>query len=134
MSLIEVNGQKGNLNLDRKFLGDVKNVLKVPEGAYFVFDVEDGKERLETEPSISEKNIFMEHRSPLTLFEGIILGIVFPEIFNDHNIDLCGSRLMKYLTPKLSVSDGRLGLRICYEKNGLRWGIPSCGSREILKH
>lgn len=135
MSLIEVNGQKGiNCNgLEAKYLTDT---VKVPEGAYLVLDIEDGKERLNTKPLVSEANILAEHRSPLTLFEGIIHGIVFPEVFNDHNMDLCGSRHEnKYTIPHLSLFEGILGLSTYWEETGGPiWGVPSCGRRKPLKH
>lgn len=132
MSLIEVNGKNGESDLEWKYL---KDKIAVPDGAYLLLGIEDGNGRLNTTPSVSEENILAMGRSPYTVFEGIIHGIVFPEIFTTHNMDIWGSRYCPDrepipLSPYLYLQAGRPLLSADWRNNAFpRGGMPSCRSR-----
>ena len=127
VSLIEVNGKKGGNQLNPKGLTDK---VVVPEGPYLMTDVEDGKGHLNTRRSVSEANILTEHRSPYIVFEGIMHGIVSPEVFASHNMYLCGSRDKSENVPDLYLCDGEPVLGVCLHDYAVPgWGAPSCGSR-----
>ncbi|MEK7118305.1 MAG: DUF5701 family protein, partial [Patescibacteria group bacterium] len=102
MSMVEVGGKKGANYLDIEHL---KDVIDVPQGAYLMDDVEDGAQRLNTKPSVSEKQIETDGRSPFITYEGIILAAVFP-VLKDHNMDLLGSRYESGNVPDLCLHDG----------------------------
>ena len=85
---------------------------------------------MNVKPSVSEQSILAQNRSPYTAYEGIMHGIVFPEMFQNHNMDLCGSRYGSGDVPSLYLSSGGPELyadwRDCADP---WWGAPSCGSR-----
>lgn len=129
-SLIEVNGKKGT-NYIYPNPKEFTDTVAVPVGPYLVLDVEDGKGRLNTKPSVAEANILAEHRSPYTVFEGIIHGIVFPEVFASHNMYLGGSRYgSRMKMPYLYLTRDVLELCATFYDDAIpEWGAPSCGSR-----
>lgn len=128
MSLIRVDGKQGISYLESKFFGDGIVLLTPP---YLIFDIEDGRKRLDTPPAISQSNIEKENRSPFTLFEGIMHGIVFPEVFASHHIDLCGSRYKSRQIPYLYLGGGEVSLRAhLSDVKHPKWGAPSCGGRK----
>lgn len=131
MHLIEVDGEKGQNYLDPQ---DLTDTVAVPEGAYLMTDIEDGKGRLNTKLSVSEKNILAEHRSPYTAFEGIIHGIVFPELLTSHSVNLCGSRHKSRGVPRLCLAGGRPELFADSNDGAFpKWGAPSCGGRVSVR-
>lgn len=128
MELVEVDGEKGENCLDADYL---KDVIGVPQGAYLMNDVEDGAQRLDTKPSVSEKQIVTKGRSPFIIYEGIILAVVFP-VLQHHNLDLLGSRYKSDNVPNLNLNDGKPKLNANWNDNALPlWGAPSCGSRIV---
>lgn len=127
VNLIEVDGKKGQNYLDPTFLTDT---VAVPEGPYLLLDIEDGRKRLNTKPSVAEVNIFAEGRSPFITWEGIVHAIVFPEVFARNNMDLCGSRYGARDVPCLYLFDDEPWLSASWRGYAHpRWGAPSCGSR-----
>ncbi len=126
VSLIEVDGKNGRNFLDAQQLTDE---IEVPSGSYLMLDIEDGKARLNTKPSVSKANIAAENRSPYTTWRGIVHAIVFPEVFQSHNMDLCGSRYESKFVPNLCLYDGKPWLVASWDYSAYpEWGAPSCGS------
>ncbi len=113
MSLIEVDRKKGE-----NYLGatDVVDVVEVPVGPYLLLGVEDGGEHLGTNVAAG--------RSPLTVFEGIIHAVVFPEVFERNNMDLRGSRYKEGFVPYLYL---RAGVALSSYWNGAG-ALPKCGA------
>lgn len=103
VSLIEVDNKKGRNYLN---VGDLADDIKVPDGPYLMVDIEDGKARLNTKPSVSKASILVAGRSPYTTWRGIVHAVVFPEVFQSHNMDLVGSRYESKGVPGLYLSDG----------------------------
>ncbi len=127
MELIEFRGKTGTNHLNA---GNLKDEVKVPDGPYLVTDAEDGSGRLNTKPSVSKANILKENRSPYLAFEGIIHTVVFPSVFETHNMDLCGSRCKGRGVPDLYLNDDKPKLNAdWYDSASPEWGAPSCGSR-----
>ena len=106
------------------------NTVAIPDKPYFMFDIEDGSDRLDVKPSLSEEMIFAEGRSPYTIVEGIIHAVVFPEIFDSHNMSLCGSRYKTDNIPELLLSSGGPRLQSSFtDFSHPLWGAPSCSGR-----
>ncbi|MDO8664835.1 MAG: DUF5701 family protein [Candidatus Liptonbacteria bacterium] len=126
VSLIEVDGKRGLNYLDP---GHLTEEIKVPDGPYLMVDIEDGRARLNTKPSVSSANIANENRSPYTTWRGIVHAVVFPEVFQGHNIDLVGSRYESEGVPYLFLNGRRPELHVCWcDDAHPEWGAPSCGS------
>lgn len=127
MNSTEVNGMNGVNFLVRGYCADT---VKIPDGPYFLTDIEDGSGRLNTTPSLSEARIVAEGRSPYTILEGIIHAVVFPEAFATHNMDLCGSRYKKENIPLLILRNDGLRLQSSITNSPHpRCGAPSCKDR-----
>lgn len=125
MALIEVDGKKGKNYLDLQHLTDV---VETPAAAHLLLDVKDGRERLNTKPSVSSENINQEGRLAYSTWYGLVHGIVFPHVLQDHNLDLCGSRYWSEDMPSLSLHEGFPKLiRRWYDFAGSGWA-PSAGS------
>ena len=126
MALIEVNGKKGKNHLDLQYLTDT---VKTPTTAHLLLDVEDGRGRLNTKPSVSFRNIEQEGRLADTTWYGLVHVIVFPYMLQYHNLDLCGSRYRSESLPSLYLDDGipKLSCSWCGDANP-KWGAPSAGS------
>lgn len=123
--LIEVDGKDGHNYLDPQHL---KDEIEVPSCPYLMVDIEDGRARLNTEPSVSRRKILAKNRSPYTTWRGIVHAIVFPEVFQSHNMDLVGSRCKSEIMPGLYLCDGRPELSAHWDDVASpEWGAPSCG-------
>ena len=106
------------------------NTVAIPAEPYFMFDIEDGREHLDTKPSLSEARIFAEGRSPYAILEGIVHAVVFPEVFDSHNMSLCGSRYKLENIPELLLSDSGPRLQSSFmDSPHPRFGVPSCRGR-----
>lgn len=130
MHLVEVDSVTGMNYLDRQHLSDV---IETPKTAHLLLDVEDGRTRLNTKPSVSSMNITQEGRLAYTTWRGLIHGIVFPCVLQDHNLDLVGSRYKSVNVPSLYLKDGVPRLYYgCsywwYGNTNPEWGAPSAGS------
>ena len=81
MFLVEVEGKTGgNCLASPQHLTDV---VKTPTTAHLLFDVEDGRGRLNTKPSVSFENIRQEERLAYTTWYVLVHGIVFPYVINN---------------------------------------------------
>jgi hypothetical protein len=127
MHLIQARGMTG---VNFLMWNHCTDIVTTPSEPYFMFEVEDGGDRLDVKPSLNEAKIFAESRSPYTIVEGIIHAIVFPEIFDSHNMSLCGSRYKTDNTPELLLSDSGPRLQSSFtDSPDPRWGAPSCKGR-----
>lgn len=126
MNLVEVDGVTGKNYLDRQYLTDV---VAVPTNTHLLVDVEDGRKRLNTKLSVSFENIRREERVSYSTWYGLIHGIVFPCVLQDHNLDLVGSRYESKDVPSLCL-DG-YGVPELYfswdDEADPKWGAPSAG-------
>jgi hypothetical protein len=126
MKLIEVNGVKGENHLDVQHL---KDLVPPPACAHLLVDVEDGCKRLNTKPSVSTENIKAEGRIAYSTWCGLIHGISFPYVLQDHALDLVGSRDKSVLVPCLSLNEDQPKLYSYWYGFALPgWGAPSAGS------
>ncbi|MGH7928870.1 MAG: DUF5701 family protein [Candidatus Binatia bacterium] len=126
MAKVEVDGKTGKNYLDRQHLSDV---VQAPKTAHLLLDVEDGRNRLNTKPSVSLDNIQREGRIPYTTWRGIVHAIVFPHVFQSHNMDLVGSRYGSGFVPYLYLLGGFPELFSFWDAYATpRWGAPSAGS------
>ena len=106
------------------------NTMAIPAEPYFMFDIEDGGDRLDVKPSLSEARIFAEGRSPYTIIEGIVHAVVFPEVFDTLNMSLCGSRYKLENIPELLLCDSGPRLQSSFmDSPHPRFGVPSCRGR-----
>jgi hypothetical protein len=129
MNLVTIKGVRG---INFLILQRCSNTVAIPAEPYFMFDIEDGDNYLDVKPSLSEARIFAEGRSPYTIVEGIIHAAIFPEIFDSHNVNLCGSRYKTDDTPELLLSDSGPRLQSSFmDSPHPRWGTPSCRGRYI---
>jgi hypothetical protein len=126
MALIEVKGKRGKNYLDRQHLSDVS---ETPTTAHLLLDVDDGRTRLNTQPSVSATNIAKEGRLAYTTWRGLIHAIVFPYVLQHHFLDLVGSCYKSGGVPFLYLRDGVPELSGGWRGGALPgWGAPSAGS------
>lgn len=128
MRLVELNGIKGNNRLKPWRLADF---VDMPRESHLLLDVEDGRERLNVNPSVSAKNIRREGRYPYSTWYGLVHGIVFPYVLQNHSLDLVGSRYKSDLVPCLYLDGGKvpdLFNRYWHEDASPKSGAPSAGS------
>jgi hypothetical protein len=127
MDLVAVKGIRGINFLIPQYCSDT---VAIPAEPYFMFDIEDGGDRLDVKPSLSEARIFADGRSPYTIIEGIVHAVVFPKVFDSHNMNLCGSRHKTDDIPELLLSSKGLRLQSSFmDSPDPRWGAPSCRGR-----
>jgi hypothetical protein len=126
VALIEVDGKTGVNYLDLQHLTDT---VETPATAHLLLDVEDGRERLNTKPSVSFDNIRQEGQLPYTTWYGLVHGIVFPYVLQDHYLNFCGSRYGSGYMPFLCLGGGIPGLYYFWDDDAAPWwGVPSAGS------
>ncbi|OHA21731.1 MAG: hypothetical protein A2849_03595 [Candidatus Taylorbacteria bacterium RIFCSPHIGHO2_01_FULL_51_15] len=129
MSRIELSGKTGRNHLEPMDLTDEIEVPKVPT---MLVDVEDGRGRRNTKPSLSLKAIPAEGRSAYHLWRGYIHVLLFPSVLDHHYLELIGSRNEVKRIPGLCLCGGWPVL------DDHRWGddadqkrgAPSCGRVE----
>jgi hypothetical protein len=134
MPLVELDGRPGFTTMAAD---DVQRFaplagLVLPAGlAYAVVDVDTGRQTLNVTPDAALGTIQAEHRSPLTLDEGIALLTHYPAILRTHNcFSMLGSRCGDRRVTALWVSDGRPRLGWCWAGNPHTWlGSASCAAR-----
>jgi hypothetical protein len=127
MDLVTAKGIRGVNFLSLQYCS---NTVAIPAEPYFMFDIEDGGDRLDVKPSLSEASILSEGRSPYTIIEGIVHAMVFPEVFDTHNMSLCGSRYKLENIPELLLGDSGPRLQSSFtDSPHPRWGTPSCRGR-----
>ncbi len=126
MARIELNGKTGRNYLTTSALTDLDPINTKPR---LLLDVEDGRARLNTKPSVSQANITKANRFGYNLWTGYIHAVVFAEVLNHHYMDLVRSRYDSELVPFLFLDDGQPKLGAdCYDNARSGWGAPSFGS------
>ena len=109
---------------------DLSNVVDVPNGPYFIFDVEDGKVMLDKSPEKAETLVKKQKRSCLTVDEGISLCIQ-TKVLSEHYVDCTGSRYRHSdKVPFVDLDDD--GPKLDWVDAGHsydKWGSASCRSR-----
>lgn len=122
------NGDKvGYTTLDPN---NITDVVDVPKGPYFIFDIEDGRKYLGKSPERAEELIKEENRSCLTADEGIAV-CVHTNVLSDHYVDCTGSRFgHSYRVPHVYLEDEfpRL-IWLNFDDSDHRWGSASCQAR-----
>ncbi|MFH1978923.1 MAG: DUF5701 family protein [Patescibacteria group bacterium] len=88
MKMVRNRDREGHNYLDQS---DVSNVVDVPKGPYFMFDVEDGKDMLGRSPEKAEVLIKKQKRTCLAADEGIAL-CVHTNVLSEHYVNCTGSR------------------------------------------
>jgi len=127
MSLVKTDGKPGVNYIGREPCWDT---VKVPAGPYFALNVRDGSERLGMSSANSRADIISEHRSPATLFEGIIHSMLYPIVLASHGMNICGSDCESERILNLSLGRGEVLLRaMLFDSDNPHFGVPSCGKR-----
>lgn len=111
--------------------------ISLPEGhAYLLRDVDRGAETRNVTPDDAYLSLAAQHRSPLTIEEGIALVTQFPEFLqSNHCFSLLASRCGDKRVPALWLSDGHPKLGWCWAGNPHTWlGSASCAERVGIEH
>jgi hypothetical protein len=134
MRLVEFEGERGFTNMDADDIKRFKPIdgVRIPNGiAYLAMDIDTGKGTLNVTPDDAIKAIREEHRSPLTVDEGVALVTHHPEILRINNcFSMVGSRRGDRRVTALWISGGKPRLGWCWSGNPHSWlGSASCRSR-----
>ena len=127
MKTVRNHGREGYNHLSQSA---VSNVVDVPKGLYFMFDVEDGKDMLGKSPEKAQALIKEQKRSCLTVEEVIAL-CVHKNVLSEHNVDCTGSRCKRNdRVPNVYLNDDepKLGSSGIGNSND-KWGSASCRER-----
>ena len=129
-----------SLRMERVALGDntgvsyladnrVTNLDDIPKGHYLAIDVEDGRDMLNTNPSVALVQLKRDKRYGGTGNEGISVVTYEPDILRHHYVDLPGSRCDSDGVPYLNEG-GRPGLLARWFGDAYPfYGSLSCGGR-----
>ena len=101
--------------------------IAVPAGpAYLAVELDTGRDTLDVTPDDALELIARQHRSPLTLDEGIALVTHRPELLRTHNcFSMLGSRCGDRRVTAMWISRGRPRLGWCWGATPTRgWGRP----------
>jgi|GEM_PF-1503065 hypothetical protein len=123
MEMVRYRDQKGYSFFNRS---NVIDVVDVPKGHHFMFDVENGRRMLGKTPKEAEHLINGQDRSPMILDEGIAL-CVHSNVLLEHFVDCTGSRgkHVENDVPFVYLSDGCPG-RHCDGRPVLHWSCLVC--------
>jgi hypothetical protein len=132
--LVERRGKAGFSVLDPDELERFEPIdgVHLPAGpAYLAVDVDTGRDTLNVTPDDALEAIETDHRSPLTIDEGIALITHHPEaVAKNGGFSLPGSRCGDRRVTALWISEGRPKLGWCWAGNPHTWlGSASCGRR-----
>ena len=129
MKMVRYCGWKGHDYLDQY---EVNNVVDVPKGHYFIFDVENDDSTFGISPEKAEAIIKKQKRSPLTVDESIALCI-HTNVLSEKNCLYCTGSRCKFANevPCIDLDYDRpnLGWRYAGVSAGGWWGSSSCRSR-----
>ena len=126
MARIQLNGKMGQNFLTVSALSDLDPLVTVPR---MLVGVEDGRQRLNTKPSVAQSNIESAGRFGYGLWAGYIHLMVFSEVLNHHYMDLVRSRFVSGGVPCLCLGGGEPALLADWSDGAFPgWGAPSFGS------
>lgn len=102
-----------------------------PDRPYVLVGVQRGEEFCDVRPRDAVEVISTRGRSPLTILEGVVLQLVYPELLQTNRcFMLAGSRRGDKRVPALWISNGAPKLGWCWEGNPHSWlGIASAEAR-----
>ena len=126
MARLQLNGKTGKNFLTVKSLSDLDPIITVPR---MLIGLEDGRGRLNTKPSVSEKAITTAGRFGYNLWTGYIHAVVYTEVLNHHYLDLVRSRYDSDYVPYLYLDGDEPALDASGDAYAHpKWGAPSFGS------
>lgn len=134
MGVTELSGKPGFADFEPADLRRFEPIdgLNMPAGrTYLIFDVDRGKQTLNVTPDRALEMITEQHRSPLTVDEGIAFITQYPHSLVKNNcFSLPGSRCGDRRVPALWISKGTPKLGWCWAGNPHTWlGSASCATR-----
>jgi hypothetical protein len=134
MPLVELAGKRGFTEMEPSDLGRFRPIdgIAVPAGpAHLAVELDTGPDTLDVTPDDALELITRQHRSPLTLAEGVALVTHYPELLRTQNcFSLLGSRCGDRRVTAIWISRGRPRLGWCWAGNPHTWlGSASCASR-----
>lgn len=106
--------------------------LEIPGGpAYLLIDIDTGSDLCGERPEDALVAVRARGRSPLTMAEGIALTTVRPDMLRPNRCySLMGSRADNQRVPAIWISDRRVKLGWCWDRNPHTWlGAASAGGR-----
>lgn len=129
-----LNGKPGFTVMTPEDIAGFKPIqgVTLPEGAaYLLLDVDTGKDTLNVTPDEALEIIRGQHRSPLTMAEGVALVTQFPgTLVKNACYSLLASRCGDRRVTALWISAGKPKLGWCWAGNPHTWlGSASCGGR-----
>ncbi|MDP4001766.1 MAG: hypothetical protein Q8P69_01835 [bacterium] len=125
MARVQLNGQTGRNYLTVSELTDLDSVVSVPR---MLVNVEDGRQRLNIEPTATQTDITSAGRFGYGLWTGYIHTMVFTQVLDHHYMDFVRSRYSFDHVPYLYLSDGLPALNAHWCGYPYpRWGAPSFG-------
>jgi hypothetical protein len=134
MPLVELAGKRGFTEMEPGDLERFRPIdgRAVPAGpAYLVVELDTGTDTLDVTPDDALELITRQHRSPLTLAEGVALVTHYPELLKTQNcFSMLGSRCGDRRVTAMWISAGRPRLGWCWAGNPHTWlGSASCAGR-----
>lgn len=134
MPLVERAGKAGCVSMHPVALSSFKPIadVDIPHGtAYLLVDIDRGGATINITPDEALGMMKQDHRSPLTIDEGIAILTHYPEFLQKNNcFSLLASRCGDRRVPALWLSAGRPKLGWCWAGNPHTWlGSASCKQR-----
>lgn len=102
-----------------------------PDVPYLIFDIDDGASMLGVSSDNYKEILGKQNRQALTVEEGIALVTHYPEVLQDHAIDMLGSSHVEADIPVLWLNDGWPYLSCRMNHAILNGGAASCGGRIV---
>jgi hypothetical protein len=106
--------------------------VQIPDGpAYLLIDVDTGSDLCGVRPEDALVAVRTRGRTPVTMAEGIALTTVRPDMLRPNRCySLMGSRADNQRVPAIWISDRRVKLGWCWDRNPHTWlGAASAGAR-----
>jgi hypothetical protein len=137
MARLDFYGKPGIVSMYPRKSEDFKTIeqVNIPDNfAYLLTDIDRGKAFLNVTPETALEKIMQEHRSPLTIHEGIAVLTHYPEFLMKNNcFSLLASRFTDQRVPALWISEKKPKLGWCWDRNPHTWlGSASTGARVSL--
>lgn len=128
MPLIQVKKQHGLVNMTPLTPADFSPLpeISLPNAtAYLLTNIQTGREFLNVTPAQALQSIKEQHRTPLTIDEGVSLLLQFPEILEDKErfnaFSMLASRRNDQRVPALWISYKQPRLGWCWDNNPHTW-------------